>query len=147
LSIRFLLSGRLEEFAISVPTREPARRTGLWEETCFEFFLAPLNSPGYWEFNLSPAGDWNVYRFFEYRKGMTEEPAFESLPFRVEERPDALSIHLEFDLAGIIRPDQSIRASVTAVLRQTDGKTTFWALAHMGSRPDFHSRDSFILEI
>ena len=66
-----------------MPADMPARRDRLWEETCFEFFLAVKNSPRYWEFNLSPAGHWNVYRFADYRQGMQEEPAFASLPFSV----------------------------------------------------------------
>jgi hypothetical protein len=145
LSIRFSLRGRLEEFAISTPADKPARTMRLWEETCFEFFLAPMNSIGYWEFNLSPAGHWNVYRFLDYRKGMTEEKIFTSLPFRVEERPDSLSIILEFDTAEIISQDQPIAVSINTVLKRTDGEKTFWALTHTGSRPDFHRRDSFIL--
>src|SRR4030042_7193941 len=59
------------------------------------FSLFPFPGEGserYWEFNLSPAGHWNVYRFASYRKEMREEPAFASLPFRVRTEPEALRL-------------------------------------------------------
>ena len=89
LAIRYELSGQLGQLVIPGPAGLPARRHGLWEETCFEFFLGVKDSPGYWEFNLSPAGHWNVYRFAGYRQGMAEETAFASLPFSVRRRPDS----------------------------------------------------------
>ena len=84
LAIRYDLRGDLAELVIPAPADLPARRHGLWEETCFEFFLGVKDSPRYWEFNLSPAGHWNVYRFAGYRQGMAEETALDVTP---RERP------------------------------------------------------------
>ncbi len=81
LSIAYELSGKLSKVQIAPPSNTPARKHDLWQETCFEFFLGIKNSPVYWEFNLSPAGHWNVYRFDDYRHGMREETAFMSLRF------------------------------------------------------------------
>ena len=86
LAIRYDLRGDLAELMIPAPADMPARRHGLWEETCFEFFLGVKDSPRYWEFNLSPAGHWNVYRFAGYRQGMAEETALTSLPLSVRRR-------------------------------------------------------------
>ena len=147
LAIGYLLRGSLEEIVVPPPVDPPARRRRLWEDTCLEFFLAPKDSPGYWEFNLSPAGHWNVYGFQAYRQGMTEAEAFSTLPFRVEGRSDSLVLHLEFDLAGIAAADQRLDAAVAAVIKGADGRVTYWALAHPGPQPDFHRRDSFIIEL
>ena len=83
LAITYTLRGPLAGLVIPAPDPRPARRDGLWEATCFEFFLAAPGTPAYWEFNLSPAGHWNVYRFADYRTGMTEETAVKALEVRV----------------------------------------------------------------
>jgi hypothetical protein len=147
LAIRYTLRGRLGEVVIPEPAAMPVRKRGLWEETCFELFLAIRGTQRYWEFNLSPAGHWNAYRFASYREGMEEERDFSSLPFRVERQSDSLSLRLELDLDKIARSDQVLEVAVSAVIKQRDGSITYWALTHTGSQPDFHRRDSFIIAL
>lgn len=147
LAISYLLQGRLNEVEIPQLSNPAARRIGLWEKTCFEFFLAIKDAPGYWEFNLSPSGDWNVYRFEIYRQGLNEEKAFSQLPFSVRRQSDCLRLDLEFDLGLIIRADQAVEAAVTAVIKTRAGGETFWAVAHPGEAPDFHHRDGFIIRL
>ena len=147
LHLRYVLLGRLADLVIPAPADVPARRDALWEETCFEFFLALKDSPRYWEFNVSPAGDWNVYRFAAYRQGMEEEPAFTLLPFRVQRGSDSLSLALELHLDAIVRADQGLEAAVSAVIKQRDGAVTYWALIHRGPQADFHRRDTFIMTV
>jgi len=133
--------------AVPAPVDAPARMDRLWENTCFEFFLCPKNSDSYWEFNLSPAGQWNVYRFSSYRQGMQVEQAFTALPFSVIAEPDSLVLALEADLTTLISSDEAVDAGISAVVRLIDGTFTYWALAHPGPEPDFHRRDGFILEL
>lgn len=146
-TIRYRLEGHLDGLALAPPAALPARRDGLWEETCFEFFLAEKESPVYREFNLSPSGDWNVYRFSGYRKDMREENSLESLPFLVARGPDSLELSLEVGLGGVLRADWPVEAAVSAVVRGKNGATTCWALTHPGPRADFHRRDGFILQL
>ena len=132
---------------IPAPAARPVRRHGLWEETCFEFFLSIKDSPQYWEFNLSPAGDWNVYRFAEYRQGMTEESAFAALPFDVKQQSDSVRLVLEINLDKIVRADQPLEAAMAAVIQPAGGGLTYWALTHPGPQADFHRRDSFLVSL
>ncbi len=150
LAVRYALRGRLAELALPAPGAPPTRRNGLWQATCFEFFLGVKNSPRYWEFNLSPAGPWNVYRFAAYRQGRQEEAAFASLPGRVRRRPDLWELALELDLAflfSIVRPDQALEVGISAVIQLRDGELTYWALTHRGPQADFHRRDGFIIQL
>ncbi len=147
LVIRFALLGHLAELVIPAKGDMPARKNKLWEETCLEFFLALKNAPRYWEFNLSPAGHWNVYRFAAYRQGMQEEMAFTSLPFRVENQSDSLLLALELDLDKIVQADQALEVAISAVMQHRDGQLTYWALAHRGPQADFHRRDCFLVEL
>jgi hypothetical protein len=155
-SISYAVQGSLPDIMVPAPEDKPSRKWGLWEETCLEFFLAAKNARGYWEFNLSPSGHWNVYRFASYRKGnvyrfasyrkgMKEETAFASLPFRVRREPDSLGLSLELPLNTIIPADKALKVAVSAVIKTTDGRTAYWALTHPAPQPDFHRRDSFIL--
>lgn len=147
LFLGFALLGDLSGLAIPSPTGSPERRDRLWKETCLEFFLAEKGSVRYWEFNLSPAGNWNVYRFTSYRKGMREEPAFGSLPFRVLTDPGTIRLSLELDIGKILPAGKAIEAAVCAVIKTITGNTSHWACAHPGPRPDFHRRDGFTLSI
>jgi hypothetical protein len=147
LTISYVLLGPLREVAIPGPADIAGRKNALWKETCFEFFLAITNSDQYWEFNLSPAGHWNVYRFKSYRQGMQEEQAFTSLPFTAAREPDALRLSLELDLYKIILTDQALKVAISAVIKPVNGKITYWALAHPGLEADFHRRESFMLNL
>ena len=147
LAIGYALQGNLAELAIPAPTDVPGRKNELWQETCFEFFLGIKNSQRYWEFNLSPAGHWNVYRFAAYRQGMQEEMAFKSLPFIVKNQSGALRLALELDLNQILQADQTLEVAISAVIKLRDGQVSYWALTHRSSQADFHRRDSFIVEL
>lgn len=147
LAIRYVVHGPRAVLAIPAPAKVPARRQGLWEETCFELFLAGKDRRCYWEFNLSPGGHWNVYRFDDYREGMREEPAFAALPLRFEARRTSLSLALECSVDRIMAADQCLEVAISAVLKHRDGKTTYWALTHPGPFPDFHRRDSFVVAL
>ncbi len=92
LTITFELSAPLEQIRIPTQADNPVRKHRLWETTCFEMFLKIKGFDPYWEFNFSPSGCWNVYRFDDYRKGMSEETAFSKLPFHVSRQTDTLII-------------------------------------------------------
>ncbi len=143
LSVEFELRGGLSGLAIPGAPGMPERRDRLWEETCLELFLGIAGAGSYWEFNLSPAGHWNVYRFASYREGMREEPAFASLPFAVRRGAGTLRLSLDVDIGTILPADRAADFAACAVVRTTAGAASHWALAHPGARPDFHRRDGF----
>jgi hypothetical protein len=147
VAISYALFGPMAEIVIPGLAGMPVRKNALWEETCFEFFLASRDSDQYWEFNLSPAGHWNVYRFKSYRQDMREEPAFTSLPFSVRRQPDSLRLSLKLDLDKIIPADETLRVAISAVIKSKNGDITYWALTHPGPQADFHRRDSFLIEL
>jgi hypothetical protein len=147
LALHYELRGGIEVVALPEPAAHPQRRWCLWEETCLEFFLGPQNSPRYWEFNLSPAGHWNVFALEDYRQGIQEEPALASLPFAVRRQPGLWQLNLEVDLACLMPPQQPLDAAISAVIKDHQGEITYWALAHPGPEPDFHRRDGFTIKL
>lgn len=147
LSVRCEVRGNLSKLSIPAVAGAPRRKDRLWEETCLELFIGTTDSAGYWEFNLSPAGHWNVYRFDRYREGIREEPAIASLPFKVRREPEELILTAEIGTGKIVPAGKDVAGTVAAVIRTIDGGKNLWAMAHPGSRPDFHRRDGFALTI
>jgi hypothetical protein len=128
----------------------PARKHNLWETTCFEFFLGSQQQPDcdrYWEFNLSPAGHWNAYRFEGYRQGMQDELAWRELPFKVQQFPKAVTLDLTLDLTPIVSTDRKIEVAIAAVIALKTGSTSYWALTHCAPQTDFHQRESFTIKL
>jgi hypothetical protein len=145
LSVRCEVRGDLSKLSIPAAAEAPRRQDRLWEETCLELFLGTADSGEYREFNLSPSGHWNVYRFTRYREGMREEPAFTSLPFAVRRDPEALVLTAEIGIGKIVPAGKDLAAAVAAVIKTEDGGKSHWAPAHPASRPDFHRREGFAL--
>jgi len=146
-ALSYTIRGPMEEIVVPAPVETPLRMGRLWEETCLEFFLASKDSPQYWEINLSPSGQWNIYRFSAYREGMQEEAAFASLPFRVERGKDSFSLDVELHLDRIISPNTPLHVGISAAIKLRRNQMTYWALSHPGQKPDFHRRESFIAEL
>ncbi len=124
---------------------KPERRNELWKTTCCELFFGPATSTGYYELNVSPSGDWNVYQFDDYRAGMREATLSLS-PFkmsgtvpvpRVEGLVDLSALNLRLEKPG------DVVLGATVVVEYQDGQKEYWALAHKGEKPDFHLRASF----
>jgi len=147
ITLLYELSGPLDLLKIPLLSDKPCRKTRLWEETCIELFIGTKESETYWEFNLSPSLDWNVYRFNTYREGMQEEPGFDSLPFQVQITGDALRLSLGFDTSLMIGSYKPAALGISTVLKSITNRVCYWALVHNGPVPDFHRKDSLIIEL
>lgn len=146
--MRFEVNGEIDRILLPAKSSTPSRTDDLWQATCFEFFIATPNQPEYWEFNMSPSGDWNVYKMDAYRRvGFREETAFTQLPFVLRETDNRLSLDISVDLSPILQPQQTVQVGITAIIQSTDGNESYWALAHPGTQADFHLRNSFILSV
>jgi hypothetical protein len=143
LTICYELEGDIAQIELP-PAAIPTRQEDLWEKTCFEFFLAIASAPNYWEFNLSPNGDWNVYRFKDYRQGMEEEHRITTLPFQVSRQSGVFKLELALDLGLIMPREADLEIGITTVIRTKSGEISYWGLTHCGTQPDFHLRDSFM---
>jgi hypothetical protein len=145
LSICYLVGGDIEK--ILLPRPSPSmRQDDLWKASCFEFFIAIKDQPQYWEFNMSPSSNWNVYAMDAYRQvNMREEVAFTQLPFEFKKNDDEITLDISVDLNPILEPDQILQIGVTTIIQTNAGSESYWALAHPGPHADFHLRDSFVL--
>jgi hypothetical protein len=148
LAVGYHISGSLREIEIPGSKNNPERRIGLWEHTCLEFFIGEPGLSRYWEFNLSPSGDWNVFRFEHYREGLYEEMAFPELPFKAgQESSNNFNLNLEWGLEKIFEPGRALEMAISAVIENKSGMGSMWALSHPKSGPDFHHRKGFLIRL
>jgi hypothetical protein len=149
VQIDYRIAGDLSKLTIPAASADPQRRDGLWQSTCLELFLAAEGAREYWEFNLSPAGHWNVYQLDDYRQGLKTEAAYQQLPFAVDWADQQLSLSLRCSLPPGLqaRSSPGLEANVTAVIEHTDGHIDYWALHHPAPDADFHHRGGFQIKL
>ena len=142
-----IIAGNLGAVTLPSLNANPARKDELWRTTCFEFFIAIKDTSQYWEFNMSPSGDWNVYVMDAYRQvGMREETRIKRFPFDVRKEVQGLSLEVAINLDLIIARERPIEVGVASVIQTMNGTATYWALLHPHPEADFHARESFVLE-
>ena len=131
---------------LPTPSPNPARRLRLWQQTCFELLWGPFQHPNYWELNASPTGDWNVFAFTGYRRGMAEESRITAVELSTQRRPHGLSLSCTVPITNLEHPGP-YRLTPAAIIRLADGQRTFWATHHPDEAPDFHHPLSFTLTV
>lgn len=146
LHIQYQLTGKLSEIKMASPNSKPNRKYDLWETTCCEFFVRPYDQSQYWEFNLAPSGDWNIFRFPDYRQDIAEELAYNALKFEVWRSPELFQLDLAVDLSPIIHPQQNLDLAISAVI-ESRKQLSYWALTHPATEADFHHQESFAIAL
>jgi hypothetical protein len=144
LQISYLLKGNLSQIVLpAMKNNSRERQNQLWQTTCFEFFLAIFNDPKYWEFNLSPTGDWNVYSFTNYRRGM-KEASISALTIETVGDSSSYQLSTKIDMRSLILEQNPLDLAITTVIEDVNHNLSYWSIIHPGNQPDFHRRDSFI---
>lgn len=121
------------------------RRDLLWEHTCFEAFLGLPDQKDYWELNVSPSGDWNLYRFSGYRENGVPEPAIPAPVVRVQPSAFGLRCSVHVDLRQFWPRSVVPHIGLTMVVEELGGALSYWALSHPGDEADFHDRRGFLI--
>jgi hypothetical protein len=145
LHFRLALAGA--ELALPPAAAGTERRDELWRTTCAELFLAAEDGAGYLEWNLSPSGHWNLYRFDGYRSGGRREPTVTDAAPRVTRAAGACVLEGTLPLAPLGLAGVPLVLGPAAVVAGAGGVLTYWALAHPAARPDFHDRRGFTLRL
>lgn len=123
------------------PVASPVRTDGLWRHSCFELFVQPIGAASYHEFNFAPDLRWAAYRFDAYRANMSDAPLVCAPSITRTVTPDQLTLAVRLPFADC-RP---CRIGLSAVVEDTGGSLSYWALAHPPGGPDFHHPIAFSL--
>ena len=146
--VEFSLAADMSRLCVP-PSGTGGRADDLWKHTCFEAFVAPVDAPGYYEFNFSPALDWAIYRFSAYRQAMPLAEVDQAPEISVRRSDDGLQLKSAVRLGHLagLRDARSLRIALTAVIEENNGRLSYWALRHAPGKPDFHHSLGFTLQV
>ena len=147
LRLRYLASGRLADVRTPAPAAS-ARADRLWEHTCFEAFVRGVDDT-YYEFNFAPSTQWAAYEFSGYRAGMKIVGELSAVAIATVSDHARLDLQVSLALGRLpkLSGDIAWRLGLSAVIEETNGRKSYWALAHPPGKPDFHHSDCFVLTL
>jgi hypothetical protein len=144
LVLSYILTGKLRD-VLMPSVMAPMRSEGLWRHTCFEAFVRASVGVVYYEFNFAPSTKWAAYRFSGYRSGMCVASEVGVPIIELQSTPDRYTLQatLDLDLLSSLPRSAGWRLGLSAVIEDTGGGMSYWALAHPPGKPDFHHTDCF----
>lgn len=138
LTLRYVVRGDIAQVRLAAPAA-PTRTDGLWRRTCLEAFVRGAGE-AYREYNFSPSSQWAAYDFASYRDGMANAD-IASPPVTIELSPEHFALSTRIDIPN------ATRLALSAVIEESGGRISYWALAHAPSAPDFHHDTAFALDL
>ena len=145
LMLSYIVTGNVSDLCIP-PVMASARSDELWRHTCFEAFVCPSGAE-YYEFNFALTTQWAAYRFSGYRSGRCVAE-INAPTIEVHSGPDrcTLQASLQLDSLSGLSGQALWRLGLSALIEDTSGRMSYWALAHPSGKPDFHHSDCFAYE-
>jgi hypothetical protein len=146
--LSYVVTGKMSDVRMP-PVMTSMRGEELWRHTCFEAFVRASSDARYYEFNFAPSTQWAAYRFSSYRSGMGVATEVGTPPIEVQSSPDryTLQASLELDRLSDLPRKAPWRLGLSALIEDTGGGMSYWALAHPPGKPDFHHADCFVHEL
>jgi hypothetical protein len=147
LAFTYAVTGTISDLAVS-PMAAATRTDELWRHTCFEAFVGSSLSVSYYEFNFAPSTQWAAYWFSGYRADMRVATDINAPQIAVQSSPERYVLQASLELGqSLLSPRSTLRVGLSAVIEETSGRRSYWALAHPPGKADFHHSDSFALEV
>jgi hypothetical protein len=148
IELHYAAQGDISRVAIPPHAAESRHVDELWKHTCFEVFLRDPAGIGYAEFNFSPSTEYAGYGFTRYREGMSSQHCSKpDVSFTASDRRLELRARAWLDRVEHIHVEGPLRLGISAIIEETDGTKSYWALAHPQGKPDFHHVNSFALTL
>lgn len=151
LLMEFMVEGQLDRLFLPryKPENSNKRVIGLWESTCFEFFIKHKDREDYLEFNLSSDHHWNAFYFKYIRDQVKEFEPIDTIHVHSKREKWGLEITCKVDLTKF--PDHfwesgNMRMGITAITEDKLQKKEYWALNHLDENPYFHNPHTFLVK-
>jgi hypothetical protein len=147
LVLSYVVTGRIGDLRMP-PVTAAVRSDELWQHTCFEAFVRTSPDAAYYEFNFAPSTQWAAYRFDSYRSGMRAATEIGAPRVEVQSTPECYTLQASLELARLpgLPRDAPWHLGLSAIVEDTSGRKSYWALAHPPGKPDFHHSDCFAHE-
>ncbi|HEY7641483.1 MAG TPA: DOMON-like domain-containing protein [Steroidobacteraceae bacterium] len=145
LVVYYQVEGDIDQLQLP-QQRRSAHTDGLWQHTCFEAFVRANGARAYVELNFSPSSEWAIYRFDDYRRGMTPVEPAHAPKIICRRRENRLEADVDVHLTSLV-PRAELQLALATVLEDLQGRISYWALAHPQGNPDFHHDAGFALTL
>jgi len=147
LALSYIVTGTISDVRLP-QAAAAARGDKLWEHSCFEIFIRPTADVPYYEFNFSPSTQWAGYHFSRYRGGRRLVTEIDALDIEAQLNTTRYTLRTSLDLGRLPDlPRNAIwRIGLSAIIEETSGRKSYWALAHPPGDADFHHADCFAHE-
>ena len=118
------------------------RKDELWKSTCFELFIANSPSEEYYEINISPFGEWNIYHLNAYKVGFKEfrEVSKPIIKMTKENYKYRLSFEIEFNQR--IFNNEGLSFNLATIILDKNNLRHFYSICPRKTA-DFHNRISW----
>ena len=118
----------------------PKRAKELWKATCFELFFTSKNQKGYYEINISPSKQWNIYTFKGYRDFVTETEIASNPIITMSQQKDEYTLLFEstLDEVGLT---ENLVFNLAVILLDSNNIRHFYAINRTLGAVDFHNRE------
>jgi hypothetical protein len=148
LQLLYAVTGDINGISMP-PTAAATRADQLWEHTCFEAFIRASSGACYYELNFSPSTQWAAYMFSSYRSGMRVAETIGRPSIEVRSSLGRYTLQATVELRSLLALSRQSpwRVGLSAVIEDTSGRKSYWALAHPPGKPDFHHEDCFAHEL
>jgi hypothetical protein len=148
LLLDYFVAGKISDLRLP-PATVSSRTDELWQHTCFEAFVRAPRRAAYYEFNFAPSTQWAAYRFGAYRDKMCKTSEVSAPSIDVRSSGELYELRASLALAGVsdLPSDAVWFLGLSAVIEETSGRKSYWALAHPPGKPDFHHADCFAYEL
>ena len=147
LVLYYFVTGKISDLRMP-PVIPGAHADELWRHTCFEAFIRGSQDEDYYEFNFAPSTQWAAYWFSSYRSGMRAAAEVGPPQIEVCSSPDRYTLQASLELDRLSALPRSVlwHLGLSALIEDTGGGKSYWALAHPPGKPDFHHADCFMYE-
>lgn len=146
--LRYQLTGDTARLRVPGPAADAAFSDGLWRHTCFEAFVGCEGDAAYREFNFSPSGHWAAYAFSAERVPAEKAPPLPTPLIACDRQAHALTLQARVPVGALPAPGAAgYLIGLSAVIEDTDGQLSYWALHHPAARPDFHHRGGWTARV
>ena len=148
LALRYAVTGDIGAVQLA-PRAAAVRAAELWRHTCFETFIRAESGEDYYELNFAPSTEWAAYHFTSWRAGMraADEISAPDLYPSAGAGAFELRVTLALDQMTWLQQAARWRLALSAVIEETNGEKSYWALAHAPGKPDFHNAAAFAYDM
>jgi hypothetical protein len=138
ITLYFELIGTVNEYHFKNPSKQQ-RADNLWKNTCFELFIANTHNNAYWEINISPSTQWNIYHFSDYKEGMKKEKNITQPIIKTTQKNNYYSLSFTSTFTQDVL-NQELQINLAVILLDLDGVRHFYSIFKNSGNVDFHNK-------